>query len=130
MYTTISYPDVNGDGSDDICARADTGIRCALSDGDGFGTFDPWQNVLSDANGWGADVSLSGTIAFPDVDGDGSADLCARSDTGVRCALSDGTKFGTFDPALNALSDANGWNADASRYGTIRYPNVGPTDCD
>jgi MYXO-CTERM domain-containing protein len=118
--STIQFPDVNGDGKADVCARGAAGITCALSTGSGFGalfTGPAW----SDAAGWNVPAEYA-TIVFLDLNGDGSADVCGRSTTGVLCALSTGSGFGT-PFAGPAWTDAGGWN-QAHYYGTIGAGDV------
>src|SRR5262249_25158057 len=75
-YTTIQFADVNGDGKDDVCARASDGFYCWLAGGTGFPTQIAGP-ALSDGNGWGepkyyATIQLDGSV------GDGNAALCGR----------------------------------------------------
>ncbi len=119
-YGTIRMGDVNGDGKADVCARAAAGVFCWLSDGAGFPekiTGPEWSN----AKGWN-DIKYWSTLRLADVDGDGKADICARSASDFRCHLSTGTGFG---PAIvgPALSDKSGWGNDRF-YGTIRMADV------
>jgi len=112
--------DVDGDGRADLCARANAGIRCWLSDGAGFPTQIAGPE-LSDGSGWGL-PQYYGTLRMADIDGDGRDDLCARSASDFRCWPSTGDGFG--EPVtLPNLSDDNGWD-QASRYGTIRMGDV------
>ncbi len=58
-----------------------------------------------------------------DIDGDGRADLCARSASGLRCHLA---SDGGLDPTAvlgPALSDDNGW-ADPTNHETIAFGDV------
>ena len=90
-YRTIRYADVDGDGRADVCARRADGVRCWLSDGQGF----PVELAgpdLSDARGWS---SASESLMWSDVDGDARADLCARTSDGYRCWISDDAGFQT-----------------------------------
>ena len=119
-YGTIRMGDVTGDGRADLCARGGGGIRCWPSTGDGFApSIDgpAWSN----ASGWD-DFQYWSTIRLADIDGDGRADICARSATGYRCHLSTGDGFG---PAheIPALSDDNGWGRYRF-YSTIRIADV------
>ncbi len=126
-YSTIQFGDINGDGKADVCARAAAGITCALSDGNGFPTAVTGP-TWSDANGWNLPQFYS-TIRLVDVDGDGKADICGRSKSGVLCKLADGNGFpGAFTGP--AWSDASGWAAP-QYVTTIRYADVngdGKTD--
>jgi hypothetical protein len=120
QYGTIRTGDVNGDGKDDLCSRAPSGMSCWLSDGAGF----PKQIAgpgWTNASGWG-EVSQWSTIRLADVNGDGKADLCARTPTDFRCHLSKGASFAaaTIGPAL---SDASGWWR-YDNYSTIRLADL------
>jgi exopolysaccharide biosynthesis protein len=119
-YGTIRMADVNGDGLADVCARANAGIRCWLSDGNGFPTGiegPAWSN----AEGWDH-VKYWSTIRLADIDGDGMADLCGRDAEGIKCHLSTGDGFGPTISGPN-LSDASGWGNYAN-YSTIRLADV------
>lgn len=80
--------DLNDDGRADVCGRAATGVRCALSSGAAFGSQTLWSASFSDANSWNAGPHYYSTIGFPDLDADGGADLCGGG--GVSCAFSSG----------------------------------------
>lgn len=113
---TVRFADIDGDGDQDVCARANAGIRCAPWTGSGFGATINGPE-LSDAKGWSAHRFYS-TIRFADVDGDGRADLCARSSAGVHCWLSDGAGFPTQIEGPT-WSDASGWSKP-QYYETLR----------
>jgi hypothetical protein len=119
-YGTIRMGDVNGDGKADLCARAASGMLCWLSDGTGFAT-QVKGPAWTDAAGW-TEVSTWSTIRLVDVNGDGKADLCARTTTDFRCHLSKGSSFeaARIGPAL---SDASGWWR-YSYYSTIRIADI------
>jgi hypothetical protein len=127
-YSTISFPDINGDGYPDVCGRGKGGIYCALSGMPAtaaFTGFSLWEGDFSDGNGW-TDPKYYSTISFPDVNGDGKADLCARGVAGVLCAISNGTSaFTGLSNWASGFSDTdpNGW-ADPSKYSTIKFPDV------
>ncbi len=119
-YGTIRFGDIDGDGRDDVCARANAGMSCYLSDGNGFPT-------AVSAPAWDDDhdfdqVMYWSTIRLDDVDGDGRAELCAREAEGWRCYR---YEAGSFGEALVGpeLSDASGWN-DHSNYATIQQADV------
>ncbi|MEO8548810.1 MAG: VCBS repeat-containing protein, partial [Kofleriaceae bacterium] len=74
--------DLNGDGKADVCGRASTGLFCALSTGTSFGPVANWgANFFTDSGGWGAPPYYS-NIRYPDLDGDGKADVCGRGVAG------------------------------------------------
>jgi hypothetical protein len=117
---TIRMGDVDGDGRADVCGRGADGMACWLSDGGGFRSRvagPPW----SDERGWG-ELRYWSTIRLADVDGDGRADLCARSADGFLCHLSLGSGFGgaVVGPPL---SDEAGWGR-REYYSTIRMGDV------
>jgi hypothetical protein len=123
-WDTIQYPDVNGDGKADVCGRGGGGINCALSTGSSFAEVTIWRDNFSDANGWKGNQSNWGTIQYPDVNGDGKADVCGRGGGGINCALSTGSAFSNVTIWRNNFSDANGWKGSQSNWGTIQYPDV------
>ena len=124
MYQSMIYDpqntDVNGDGKADICARGAAGVYCAFSSDAGISAFSLVLG-LSNEQGWG-DVSNYATIRFADVNGDGKADLCARSDAGPQCWLSTGEGFGS-SISGPSMRDADGYN-DVKYYSTIRFADI------
>lgn len=50
------------------------------------------NSAYSDLSGWGSWASW-GTIRFPDITGDGRADVCGRDAGGIYCGTSDNTTF-------------------------------------
>jgi MYXO-CTERM domain-containing protein len=104
---TIQWADVDGDGKQDVCARGPAGVECWLSSGAGFPT-KVTGPAWSDATGWNT-ASTASTVQWADIDGDGKADVCGRSATGVSCFLSSGTAFPTA-VAGPGLTDASGWD--------------------
>lgn len=115
---TIMFGDVNGDGRDDVCGRGELGIRCALSDGDSFELESLWGlGDFSDAMGWTAGEDLWGSLRLVDVDGNGTADVCARGISGLRCHLSWGGGFGQNVVRVSAPGYANAAGWDAPEFG-------------
>lgn len=119
-YGTLRMGDIDGDGMDDVCARDSEGMRCWRSEGTRFGAaiIGPrW----SDAAGF-TELDIWSTIRLADVDGDGGADLCARTPDGFVCHPFDGRGFGSayLGPALDA---ADGW-AEREHYATLRMADV------
>jgi len=103
---TFDLADVNGDGRADVCARTAEGVSCAIArPAGGFAPLARWTDDFSDAEGWGSDAAYEGTLRFGDVDGDGRADVCGRSPSGVVCARSTGAGFERARLWLPAMSD-------------------------
>jgi hypothetical protein len=120
-FDAIRMADVDGDAKADIVARPNAGTLYYLSSGTGFaaGLAGP---IWTDDNGWNAPWHYA-TIRLADVDGDGSADLCALTTTDFRCHLWTGAGFAA-DPIGGAfMGSAAGWN-DVSHYSTIRLGDV------
>jgi hypothetical protein len=122
-WGTIRFPDVNGDGRVDLCGRGTRGLYCALSNGSSFDELSLWTSNYSNDGDWGTSASYWGTIRFPDVNGDGTADVCGRGVRGVYCALSNGSSFDSVT-LWGGFSDANAWGSNESHWGTIDFPDV------
>ena len=120
-WATIRLTDVDSDGRADLCARTSEGVRCHLSNGDGFG--EPIAGpAWSDDSGW-ADYDNYATLRFADIDGDGDQDLCGRANAGMRCALFTGTAFEGGGFRQDALSNEGSW--DEFQYlSTIRLADI------
>ena len=133
-WGTIQMPNVNGgDGLADICGRDVDGIVCTLATGntefrEGFGQVTTWIDNYTDAFGWNTHESYWGTIQFPDIDGDGRADVCGRGGNGILCARSTRRSFNRLAFWDNSFSDRNGWKNHESYWGTIRFPDVNGDD--
>jgi hypothetical protein len=123
-WGTIQFADVNGDGKADVCGRGGGGIYCALSNGSGFGSASLWNGDPSDAHGWWTGPQYWATIQFPDVNGDGSADYCARGSGGIRCALSNGANAFTGDHVWRAEFGDGSWDVGPEYWGTIQFVDV------
>jgi GH25 family lysozyme M1 (1,4-beta-N-acetylmuramidase) len=118
--TTLQLGDLDGDGKADLCGRSAAGMQCWPSTGSGFGaaiTGPAW----SDAAGWDKPERYS-TIQLADINGDGRADLCARSAQGIECALSTGNGFSALFSGP-ALSDVGGWNKP-EYFSTIQFADI------
>jgi hypothetical protein len=122
-FLTIRYPDVDGDGLADVCGRHRTGIFCAKSTGTAFGTASRWSSFFSDSPGGWGDVKYFSTIAFPDINADGKADVCGRASTGMMCATSTGSGFTTPTLWEGTFSDAGGFGVE-QYYSTITFPHI------
>lgn len=125
-WKTIQFPDLNGDGRKDVCGRGSGGIHCALNLYYNFGPLTLWTQGFSDAAGWKSHPSHWSTIRFPDINGDGKADVCGRASDGIHCALSNGASFDSlrnWDSYLT-FSDQNRWNTNPSYWETIQFPDI------
>jgi hypothetical protein len=121
-YLSIKLADVNGDGRDDLCARDGGGIACATSTGSSFNTLSRWTGEFGAF--WSGDEAYWGTIQYPDVNGDGKADVCGRGYGGIICGLSNSTSFSTPTVWSDAFSDINGWASHPSYWKTIQFPDL------
>lgn len=119
-WSTLRLADVTGDGKSDLCIRTASDFRCHPSTGSGFGDAIIGPD-LSDASGWGSSRYYA-TLRMADVNGDGKADVCARSSAGVQCWLSNGAGF---PDAISGpeLSDASGWG-NVQYWSTLRMADV------
>ena len=128
-WGSTKHPDVNGDGMADVCSRGVDGIVCGVSNGvDSFDPITIWQVELADAAGWNVPERWA-TIQFPDLNGDGAEDICARDELGMLCALSNGVSgFGSLSHYALAFSDLEGWDAE-SMWRTIQFPTLTRQGC-
>jgi hypothetical protein len=123
-WQTIRFPDVNGDGKADVCGRYEDGIYCGLSDGVKFEQVSLWSGDYGNTYEWTNQTSYWQSIQFPDVNGDSKADVCGRYEDGLRCGVSNGTKFETTSIWSSSYSDLVGWDANPSIWQTIRFPDL------
>ena len=119
-YSTIQYPDLNGDGLPDICGRADSGMYCEINNGTGFASGSYWSSTFN--VGWSAQQNYS-TIQFPDLNGDGLADICGRADSGIVCEINSGTNFINASHWTTYYSTAGGWYLH-KHYSTIKFADL------
>ncbi|MGZ3461478.1 MAG: ricin-type beta-trefoil lectin domain protein, partial [Archangium sp.] len=84
--TPLQFADLNHDGKADVCELGPEGPRCAIADASGtaFVEARAWSSGFPGAAGSG-----DGSFLLADLDGDGYADACGRSEEGIRCALND-----------------------------------------
>ncbi|WP_157069412.1 VCBS repeat domain-containing M23 family metallopeptidase [Sandaracinus amylolyticus] len=104
-YATLRVGDIDGDGADDLCARANAGVTCFAWDGSAF--VQRAGPEWSDESGW-SQARHYQTMRLADFDGDGLDDVCARAGAGWRCHPSTGEGFGAA-VTLDELTDAGGW---------------------
>ena len=105
---------MNGDGRADVCGRTADGLHCALSNGAAFVRAHRWsfRDDFADSTGWSARASAWGSIRLGDVNGDGLADACGRSPSGLVCAISNGAGFDGARVLVTGLGDLFGWQPD------------------
>lgn len=83
-YTTYRLADINADGQAELLVRGSAGMRAYVFDQ----TSSTWVGLpggtigLSDAGGWG-NPQYYATIQLADINGDGQAELIARSAMGI-----------------------------------------------
>jgi len=123
-WQTIRFPDLNGDGREDVCGRGVTGLICALSNGTSFGLPTLWSSNYSNAEGWQGDVSHWQTLQFVDLDGDGRMDVCGRGVAGLLCAQSTGSAFGAPFLWSYSFSNVQGWASSPSYWRTLQLQDM------
>ncbi len=118
-YSSMRLADVNGDGKADLCVRTNQSFKCWLATGHGFGKEIDGPN-WSEKNSFDEESHWA-TIRMADINGDGKADVCARTHTGIECWLSNGHGFPQHvaGPEL----DEKSW-ADADNWSTIRFADI------
>jgi hypothetical protein len=87
QHRSIQIADVNGDSYGDICGRDAAGLRCAIARPYASYLLDPFRYLPRSfaAPVWQAEAH-GASLRFADVNGDGRADACWRSDLGLTCA--------------------------------------------
>jgi hypothetical protein len=110
------------DNQHDVCGRSATGIVCATSNGDSFDAPTTWFTGFTDSGNWNQDPGYYETIRYPDLNRDSRADVCARSASGIYCALNQGSYFSPL-PVYPMFSDSLGWNYP-QYWSTLRFPDV------
>src|SRR5690606_4839476 len=106
-YMTLRTGDVNGDGSQNFCARANAGMRCYGLDGSGQ-SLSIGGPEWSDATGWDKPQHYH-TLTVTDIDADRRRDLCARAGAGLICARATDEGFERISN-LDAFTNAQGFN--------------------
>ncbi|WP_028875727.1 FG-GAP-like repeat-containing protein [Teredinibacter turnerae] len=94
-YKTIRFVDVDADGKSDLVFRSDAGLRVMRSTGTGFVSYISSSICAngSQTNGVCNDIDNWYSLQYPDLNGDGLADVCYRGDEGINCFLGTGTGF-------------------------------------
>jgi MYXO-CTERM domain-containing protein len=125
-YAPAKTTDVDGNGSQDVCARFYSGFRCFGPAGSGWEQVSD-SDLMPEENGWGAPKYYA-TVRMGDVDGDGLADVCARHSGGFSCWRSTGDGFEAFDTIDNWTND-NSWD-NPQYYTTMRLTDINGDDLD
>jgi MYXO-CTERM domain-containing protein len=112
--------DINGDGKDDLCARAGVGVLCWPSTGRGFG--EPISGPAWSNDSGFVTAKYYGTLRFGDINGDGKDDACIRHKDAYVCAPSTGEGFGAPIKVAD-WSNIAGWDA-LRAWATIRLADV------
>lgn len=134
-YETIQMADVDGDGQEELLGRSASGIEVYKFST----TTNTWQLFInpansglkdfSDVNGWAASASYYRTIQCADIDGDGKAEILARSVAGIAAYHYQTDSNGNATFVKMAMSnapnfiDTGGWTSE-SRYSTIQFGDI------
>ncbi len=115
-YSTLRVGDVTGDGSDDLCIRANRGMLCYRVDGDDVTRWDgpEWSN----ANGW-EDLGAHGPIFITNIDHEERGALCGRSADGLTCEVYGGDEDFVAYPLFEQFTDSGSWH-NRRYYSTLR----------
>ncbi len=122
-YATIQLADVDGDGTDELLGRGAFGMIIQSWDA----TTGLWTSVsesgpFSDAGGWIAEEYYA-TIQAADIDGDGAAELIARSSVGIDTYKWSGTAWTQLAAGAPDFGDGNGWDKK-EYYSTIQTADI------
>ncbi len=102
--------DVNGDGKADIVGFGNSGVRIALSTGNGFAKGKTVLNKKFAIKGGNWSVHQNPRVVA-DVNGDGKADIIGFGNTGVQVAFSTGNGFAGEVKMINKFgTKAGGWS--------------------
>lgn len=118
--STIQVADLNGDGRVEVLARSALGLHAWSYDGSNWNEL-PGLLPFSDATGW-ANPQYYRTIQTADIDGDGRAEVLARSALGMHAWKHTGTGWQQLD-GLIPFTDALSWN-QPRYYLTIQTADV------
>lgn len=120
-YSTIQTGDIDGDGAAEMLARGIAGVYVY----DWTGT--SWSEQIKGSPAWSDDAGWNraeyySTIQSGDFNGDGKAELLARSSTAIESHSWGGSDWTTIETNDPALSDDH-WK-DAGNYSTIQMGDV------
>jgi hypothetical protein len=122
-YSTIQLGDIDGDNKAELIARSGGGLMTFRWDG-------KWTQVsflpgdFADSGGWWGQQYYS-SLQLADINGDGKAELIARSWDGLLVAAwhDKDWHFGPASDTRTVFADAAGWSAAAS-YLTIQCADI------
>lgn len=126
QFTTLRFPDLNGDGRKDVCGRTAAGLVCALSNGSNtFNAPRPWLAAMADGpNGWQRADQFE-TIQFADLNADGADDVCGRASDGLRCAYSNRSNgFGALVLMSGTFGNHAEWDDGNPYWRTIKLADL------
>ena len=122
-YRTFQVADVDGDGNVEVLARGAGGMQIWFTSASQGTWTEAAGPPLSDANGW-AQPEYYLTIQCADVNGDGQAEVLARSSAGLYTFLYDkATGVWSGGPMISSLTDQAGWN-QPQYYSTIACADI------
>ena len=122
FYSTIQTADIDGDGAAELLARASAGIETYKWNGSSWGQLASASPSWSDKTGWNEPQYYS-TIQTADVDGDGRAELLARSSQGMELWRWTGTDWKELKGGSPAFSDKSDWDRP-QYYRTIQTGDI------
>lgn len=127
FYQSIRLADINGDGKADVCGRGQSGIVCALNNGNGmFGAATEWlSSSVAEAGEW-LNTAFAASTQLADINGDGRYDICFLANKGLYCAFakSAGEGFEYYHRASHQMDMVAGWQTSPTYYRSIRFPDV------
>ena len=109
FYSTIQTADIDGDGSDELLARSASGMLTYKWSGSTWEFLDDKSPGWSDKTGWGKHKYYS-TVQTGDINGDGKAELMARSSDGMEFYQWTGTNWKFLFGKSPDWSDKAGWD--------------------
>jgi RHS repeat-associated protein len=123
-YNSFSYPDINGDGYQDVCYRSSSGVVCYLNEsGVRFSSSPIVTNICGNGDRTEGcnDSDNHDTIRYLDFNHDGKDDLLFRADNGLVVYTSTGNGFGSrpaasFDNVCHGGSDCLTRNDNKGTY--------------
>ena len=121
-YATIQTADIDGDGSAELIARSSVGIDTYEWSGSGWTQLATGVPDFGDAGDWKKKEYYS-TIQTGDIDGDGSAEMLARSTNGIETYKWSGSTWNRVDSKNPPWSDKEGWEKHRY-YSTIQLGDI------